>query len=309
MKIRFLGARRLVRGLVTSALVVGTLAAVSTPAAANTDYLGLLSAGKPASPPFVVSPNAMTLSGGAATIVFQITVKNLTIYPQTLTLNFNVHHVITYYGLDVRDGQPGQTGITFVNGDAPNTTQELVGTPQKVTVTFPPKVSAPTVLTFRQVVNQCGYFQVDVGQHKGLNKVAANLSAGWTRVLGCSIGQRLTPGYWKNHQAATTAELPQTLGGYTVSTFAQATAISNAMKCNAPANCLAAHLLAAQLDVSAGSSTCIASTILSANQFLSSIGYAGPGNYTLTSAQATTALALESKLDKYTNDTSLALCF
>ena len=28
-------------------------------------------------------------------------------------------------------------------------------------------------------------------------------------------GQRLTPGYWKNHETETTALLPQSLGSYT----------------------------------------------------------------------------------------------
>jgi hypothetical protein len=302
-------ARRLLRGLVTLALVAGTLLlSVTMPASANSNYLGLLSAGKPASPPFVFSPNFLTMSGGGATIVFQISVNNLTNSPQTLTLNFNVHHVLTYYGIDVSDGQPGQPGITFVKGDAPNTTQVLAGTPQTVTVTFPPSGSGPTTLVFSQTVNICGYFQVDVGQHQGLNQVAANLSSGWTRVLGCGLGQRLTPGYWKNHQAATEAQLPQMLGGYKVSTFAQATAIFDAMKCSAPVNCLAAHLLAAELDVSAGSSTCIAGTFLSANSFLTSVGYHGVDSYTLTSAQASTALALEQTLDNYTNDSTSATC-
>lgn len=308
MKAGFLGARRLVRGLVTLALVVGTLAAASIPVAANPNYLGLLAAGKPASPPFVFSPNFYTMGAGSVNIVFRISVTNLTNVPQTLELNFNVHHVLTYYGLDVHDGQPGQPGITFVKGDAPNTVQEAVGSPQKFTITFPPAGSTPTTLVFSQRVSQCGYFQVDVGQHKGLNRIAQNLSSGWTRVLGCVLGQRLTPGYWKNHQAATEAELPQTLGGYTVDTFAKATAIFNAMKCSAPVNCLAAHLLAAQLDVSAGSSTCIAGTFLTANAFLVSVGYHGVDTYTLSDAQKATALALEQTLDNYTNDSTSATC-
>ena len=110
------------------------------------------------------------------------------------------------------------------------------------------------------------------------------------------------------HQSATEALLPQTLGTYVVSTFAQATAIFDAMKCSAPANCLAGHLLAAQLDVSRGASTCINSTISDANAFLTSISYSGPGSYTLTASQASQALALESTLDAYTNDSTSATC-
>src|SRR5712691_11968939 len=53
------------------------------------------------------------------------------------------------------------------------------------------------------------------------------------------------------------AQVPQTLGGYTVSTFAQASAIFDAMNCSDAINCLAGHLLAAQLDVSIFSSISI----------------------------------------------------
>ena len=121
-------------------------------------------------------------------------------------------------------------------------------------------------------------------------------------------GQRFTPGYWKNHAAATTALLPQTLGGYTVSTFADAQAVFNAMKCNQPADCLAGHLLAAQLDVANGSATCVAATIADANTFLISIGYNGVASYTLTSAQQTLALSYEATLDSYTNDSTSGTC-
>jgi hypothetical protein len=119
---------------------------------------------------------------------------------------------------------------------------------------------------------------------------------------------RFTPGYWKNHEAATTALLPQSLGGYTVSTFADAVAVFDAMKCTDAVNCLAGHLLAAQLDVANGSSTCIASTISDANAFLTSVGYAGPGSYTITAAQRAQAISLEQTLDNYTNDSSGTTC-
>jgi len=128
-------------------------------------------------------------------------------------------------------------------------------------------------------------------------------------VPGCGgSGTRFTPGYWKNHEAATTALLPQTLGGYTVSTFADAVAVFDAMKCSDAVNCLAGHLLAAQLDVANGSSACIAGTISDANAFLTSVGYAGPASYTITSSQRAQALSLEQTLDNYTNDSSGTTC-
>lgn len=301
------GTQRHARTLVTLVAVVGAITTAVVPAQASV-FLGILSAGRPASPPFVFSPNFMTIGPGGSLITFTIKVKNLTTDPQTVTLNFNVNHIITYYGLNVADGQPGQPGITFVKGDAPNTTQKVVGTPQLVTITFPPKAAGPTTLTFQQTVNICGYFQVDVGQHRTLTQPQANLSSGFTRVLGCQAGQRLTPGFWKNHQSATEALLPQKLGNYPVTNFSQVTAIFDAMKCSAPADCLAGHLLAAQLDVSGGASSCISPTILAANNFLKSVGYAGPGTAALTSSQESQAIALESTLDDYTNDSTSTAC-
>jgi hypothetical protein len=130
-------------------------------------------------------------------------------------------------------------------------------------------------------------------------------------VPGCGPsgnGTRFTPGYWKNHEHATTVLLPQTLGGYMVSTFPEAVAVFDAMKCSDAVNCLAGHLLAAQLDVANGSSTCIAGTISDANTFLTSVGYAGPASYSTTSAQRAQALSLAQTLDNYTNDSTSTTC-
>jgi len=130
-------------------------------------------------------------------------------------------------------------------------------------------------------------------------------------VPGCGqsgTGQRFTPGYWKNHEDATTALLPQPLGAYTVSTFAQATAVFDAMKCKDAVNCLAGHLLAAELDVANGSSICITGVIFQANQLLRNVKYAGPATYTIGANRRAKALALEQALDKYTNDKTSTSC-
>jgi hypothetical protein len=117
----------------------------------------------------------------------------------------------------------------------------------------------------------------------------------------------LTPGYWKNHQTQTTALLSITLGGYSVSTFAQVTAVFDGMNCSSKSlqnaiGCLGGHLLAAKLNVKNGTSTCIAPTIAQADAFLSGIGYTGPsGTYTLTAAQRALAIQLKDALDKYNN--------
>jgi hypothetical protein len=175
--------RRLVRALVVVVAVIGAIVAV-TPAGASV-FLGILSGSKPASPPFVVSPNFITIGATGATIVDTITVTNLTTSPQTVTLTFGVHHVLTYYGLNVMDGQPGQPGITFKPGDYLHTKQQVIGTPQVETFTFPIPSEGPTTISFQQTVDICGYFQVDVGQQKTATQPQANLSAGFTRVLGC----------------------------------------------------------------------------------------------------------------------------
>jgi hypothetical protein len=274
-----------------------------TPASASPDFMGILSSGKPDAPPFVFSPNFMSLSGGPVTITFTIEVKNLTNSPQTVTLLFGVHHIVTYYGQDVSDGQPGKPGITFKKGDSLQTAQILAAPSQLRTVTVPAG-STPMTLTFTQAVSSCGYYQVDVGRH--YHRTHENLSAGFTRVLGCS--QRLTPGFWKTHSTATTPLLPQSLGGYSVTTFAEAVAVFTAMKCNNPADCLAGHLLAAELDVASGSSPCISSSITAANAFLSGISYAGPGHYPLSAAQKASALSLAATLDGYTNDSTSFIC-
>jgi hypothetical protein len=125
-----------------------------------------------------------------------------------------------------------------------------------------------------------------------------------------SASGALTPGYWKNHEAATTALLPQTLGTYTVSTFSQAHAVFAGMNCGASSaqnafGCLAGHLLAAELNVANGATTpaCASTAIIEANDLLSSGGYVGPtGSYTLTAEQRQTAIDLVSTLNSYNNN-------
>src|SRR5215467_2808151 len=152
-------------------------------------------------------------------------------------------------------------------------------------------------------------FQADVKVEVTGTSTFVMYSSAKAVVPGCGgSGTRFTPGYWKNHQTATTALLPQSLGGYTVATFAQAVAVFDAMKCSTAVDCLAGHLLAAQLDVANGSSTCIAGTISDANAFLTSVGYAGPASYTITSSQRAQALSLEVTLDNYTNDSNSPTC-
>lgn len=154
-------------------------------------------------------------------------------------------------------------------------------------------------------------FQADVKVQVGGVGPFVMYSSSKAVVPGCGqsgTGQRFTPGYWKTHETATTALLPQSLGGYTVSTFAQAQAVFDAMKCSDAVNCLAGHLLAAQLDVANGSSICITGVIFQANQLLTKLGYAGPASYTVTAGQRAKALSFEQALDNYTNDSTSTSC-
>ena len=116
-------------------------------------------------------------------------------------------------------------------------------------------------------------------------------------------GPALTPGFWKNHQAATTALLPILLGNYDVDTFGKALAVFNAMKCSSPIDCLAGHLLAAKLDLKKPnpSSPSIIPTIMQADALLIAVNYGGPGVNTANAAQNAQALALEVIIDAYTN--------
>ena len=121
-------------------------------------------------------------------------------------------------------------------------------------------------------------------------------------------GQALTPGYWKNHQAQLEKYLPLSLGSFSVTSYATAKTIFDAMNCSSSSDqdaigCLAGHLQASKLNVANGASSCIAGTITSADAFLTAIGYAGPGKiYRLSPSQRTTAIGLKDALDAYNNN-------
>ena len=138
-------------------------------------------------------------------------------------------------------------------------------------------------------------------------------------VTNNDLGPRRTAGYWKTHEVATTPMLPQALGSYSVTTFPQALAVFNAMNCGnaqpgSVVGCLAGQLLTTKLNLANGNSACIQPTVSKADAFLSGgmvtvggvtvtgVTYTGPGNYTLTTAQRTVAVALADALDAYNNN-------
>ena len=136
-------------------------------------------------------------------------------------------------------------------------------------------------------------------------------------VTNNDIGPRQTIGYWRNHPEQTTALLPQLLGSYAVTTFAQAAAVIDAANCSSSKAdaiaCLAAQLLAAKLNLANASDPCIQATVTKTNSFLNGgtvtaggvtatgIVYTGPGSYPLTSTQRSLALILKNALDSYNN--------
>ena len=204
------------------------------------------------------------------------------------------------------------TEVTFTIPSTPTGVWQLGLTTYPPPVTHLGKVQGTSgTLTLPVPMTATCSFQADVKVEVTGTSTFVMYSSAKAVVPGCGpagSGTRFTPGYWKNHEAATTALLPQTLGGYTVATFADATAVFDAMKCSDAVNCLAGHLRAAQLDVANGSSNCIAGTISDANAFLTSVGYAGPASYSISSSQRATALALEQALDNYTNDSNSTTC-
>jgi hypothetical protein len=112
-----------------------------------------------------------------------------------------------------------------------------------------------------------------------------------------------TIGFWKNHEADTTALLPQYLGNYQVSTFAQAKQVFDAANSKNAYNQLAAQLLAAKLNVANGAdSSCISATITQADSLLISAGYNGPNTTASPSGPLkSTVTSVKNALDAYNN--------
>ncbi len=115
---------------------------------------------------------------------------------------------------------------------------------------------------------------------------------------------RRTMGFWKNHEDATTAFLPKTLGTYVVDTFLKAKAVFDSADAKNALDMLAGQLLAAKLNVMNGEPhTCIDSVISDADSILVTQGYGGPGIGTpLTKSAKATAIADKDALDNFNNE-------
>jgi hypothetical protein len=173
-------------GVVTVGIAV--LASQAVAAGGNPNFEGILSAASPTG--FMTSPDAYDISGGATTVDFNIVATNLTDQTQTVALNFSAHHILTYNGADVADGQPGLPGITF-SGPA-GTVQALVAGTQSFSDTWGPNGSRNLSLSY--AFDACGYYQLDVwAPWKGGSRDRATLASGFIRVLGCVPAPTPTP--------------------------------------------------------------------------------------------------------------------
>lgn len=287
---------------VTAVVAVGVVGLAASPASAyaNSHFLQKLAASQPSG--FPVSPAALDLSRGPITSMVSIPVRNLTARAVTVSLNMSTQHILTMGGVDISSGGPDETFPS--PGTWYRTTTQAAPVFQSSS-TFTVPASGNLTITMPVTLSQCGYYQFDA-----LNVPNSRLlAAGVIRALQCTAAPRLTPGYWKNHQTQTAALLPVNLGNYAVSDFASAQAVFAAMKCSNPTDCLAGHLLAAELDVKSGAATCIQPTVDEANQFLLEIGYQGPGSVTgLAPAQDQQAIEYKTDLDDYTNDSTSLSC-
>jgi hypothetical protein len=147
--------------------------------------------------------------------------------------------------------------------------------------------------SFQATYNGNGTYDVSTGACEPLT-VTANFTA------------NLTPGFWKNHQAATFALLPLWLGNYHVTTFADARVIMSGMGCGSVGalNCMAGMLLAAELNLAQGGSTCILPVVAQANALLVAHGYHGFSTtpYVLSASDKALAMSLHDLLSAYNID-------
>ena len=186
------GAGGLVAAIGATSIAFGAFA-TSAAAGGNPNFEGILSAAAPTG--FMSSPLAYDVSGGPVTVDFDVVVTNLTAVTQSIGLNFSADHILTYNGVDVSDGQPGQPGITFTGPSG--TTQVAMPDTQSFTTTW----SGDQVvnLDLQYSLDSCGYYQLDIwaptsgGSDGSGQRDRATLASGFIRVLGCSGGGSGSP--------------------------------------------------------------------------------------------------------------------
>lgn len=164
-------------------LALGVLAATSISVVAgegNPNYLGIVSSSSPSG--YTPSPSTYTAGGQ---LNFDFTVKNLTSEQQSMTLQFNLNHILTYKGMDVRDGQPGVVNGAVVDGnfDETQSTQTQDASPTFTAFTIGPGASEVVHMS-RRLPSACGYYQADVAKAGMMSQ--KGLVGFEIRVLGCT---------------------------------------------------------------------------------------------------------------------------
>jgi hypothetical protein len=158
-------------------------------AGGNPHFDGILSAGTPTG--FLISPQAYDVSHGPVTITFSTQVENLTHKTQSVALNFSLNRILTFNGINVADGQPGQPGITFAG--PLGTTQAVMPGTQAFIEGWAP--NQQQTLTRNYSLASCGYFQMDIwkSDHPADARHRDTLASGFIRALGCSQSPTPSP--------------------------------------------------------------------------------------------------------------------
>lgn len=175
---------QLLGALFASALAMLVASAVVLAGEGNSDYLGILSSTAPSG--YTPSPASYDLSAGQNMLVFKFNVTNKTAQQQSMSLQLNVNHILTYRGLNVADGQPGVTNGAVVDGqfDETQSTQVQDSSPTLTSFTIAPNATETVTMSRALRAGACGYYQVDVAKagmtsQKGLEGLEI-------RVLGCT---------------------------------------------------------------------------------------------------------------------------
>jgi len=176
---------RLLGAAIGSAIALLVIASLSVFAGeGNSDYLGILSSTAPSG--YKPSPSWYDLSTGQNMVTFHFSITNKTAEQQSMTLQLNLNHIITYRGQNVSDGQPGVTNGAVVDGqfDETQSTQVQDSSPTLVPFTIAP--NATEVLTMSRTIQAgaCGYYQADVAKAGLMSQ--KGLVGFEIRVLGCS---------------------------------------------------------------------------------------------------------------------------
>jgi hypothetical protein len=185
-------ARRWRAALGVGAVLAGGALALSASSAGavewgNPSFLGVLRGSPPAG--FPVSPAALDLSSGPVTIHVSVTVANLTRAARSMPIQLSVHRILTYRGQDVRDGQPGQPGLSFPVGAAAQTTQSLALPRTTKPLSVPAGRGSRAAITFPATLSDCGYYQIDFSTPA---PPYSFLASGFTRALGCGAAPATT---------------------------------------------------------------------------------------------------------------------